>query len=175
MAKRYLIMEDREIDRLEGLLKALRNIRGEGGIEVKVTPGQAITISQRPQRQRHSVHLPTFWARLTTADGDEYDFRQQRRKGDGSGDGWEDLPGGLTSEEAVPAMNRTGVKALSAFGVDKDGGDYPAGMDERPIGGAGTSDTHKYDVPVWMHEVTDVNGDKRYWFYSWGSHDGSCE
>jgi hypothetical protein len=62
-----------------------------------------------------------------------------------------------------------------AFGVDKDGGDYPAGMDERPIGGAGTSDTHKYDVPVWMREVTDVNGDKRYWFYSWGSHDGVCE
>jgi hypothetical protein len=82
---------------------------------------------------------------------------------------------GTTSTDYALNLSERFHTSRYAFGVDKDGGDYPAGMDERPIGGAGTSDTHKYDVPVWMHEVTDVNGDKRYWFYSWGSHDGSCE
>ena len=61
------------------------------------------------------------------------------------------------------------------YGVDKSGTGYPDGFDDRPIGGAGTTDTHKYNVPVWMQEITNIEGNTRYWFYSFGSHDGTCD
>lgn len=82
---------------------------------------------------------------------------------------------GTTSVDYALNMAEVFHTTQYAFGIDKDGADYPAGMAERPVGGAGDDNTHQYDVPVWMRAVTDVNGDTRYWFYSWGSHDGSCE
>lgn len=91
------------------------------------------------------------------------------------------------SSNTVTAVSggRSGTQALNlaevfhdngyAFGVDKNGLNYPGGFVPQPLGGAGTTATHQYDVVVPMHEVYDTDGEVRYVFFAGsGSHDGEC-
>jgi len=115
VARRTIVMEDRDIDLMEGLLKALKNVRGDGGIDVKLVLGEGLTISHRPRRHRNTITLPTFWARLTAVAAGEYDWRQQQRTEDNQG--WEDMPEGLASTE-IAGMHDAGKKARSPGEVD---------------------------------------------------------
>jgi hypothetical protein len=54
------------------------------------------------------------------------------------------------------------------------GSSYPASFAPRPVGGGGTSGTHKTDIVVELTERTDSTGARRYTFEAVGSHDGTC-
>lgn len=60
------------------------------------------------------------------------------------------------------------------WGVDRTATNYPTGYRPRAVGGGGTADTHRYDVPVLMFPMTDALGALRHWFWAFGSHDGNC-
>lgn len=60
------------------------------------------------------------------------------------------------------------------WGVNAHGANYPAGFRPRPVGGGGTSGTHKVNQPVEITERTDSEGNTVYTFQGWGSHDGGC-
>lgn len=75
------------------------------------------------------------------------------------------------------AINLAEIQHTStyAWGVDITADDYPDGFAPRPVGGGGADDTHKTDEVVEIHQRTDANGDRKYYFRAIGSHDGSCE
>lgn len=60
------------------------------------------------------------------------------------------------------------------WGVDHHGDDYPAGFGVRPVGGGGTTGTHKVDVVVELTIRTNSDGSTVYTFEGLGSHDGTC-
>lgn len=94
-----------------------------------------------------------------------------------TGDTWQVKSGGRSGTTSTDyALNKLEAFHTSQYkyGVDKDGDAYPAGFDDRPVGGAGTTDTHKINVLVDMEEVTNIEGATRYWFSAPGSHDGDC-
>ncbi len=62
-----------------------------------------------------------------------------------------------------------------AWGVNTTNTNYQTAFDPMPIGGGGTSTTHKYDVVVEITQVIDTAGNKKYWFTLMGSHDGNCD
>lgn len=62
-----------------------------------------------------------------------------------------------------------GVQCHSAAG-----GSYPAGFRPRPVGGGGTTGTHKLNVVVEVTERTLADGTPVYTIEAVGSHDGSC-
>lgn len=68
-------------------------------------------------------------------------------------------------------MNHT---SQYAFGMDMNGSDYPAGGLPMPVGAAGSTQTHKYNVPVDMHVSVADDGSIVYWFAKFWSHDGTC-
>lgn len=71
-------------------------------------------------------------------------------------------------------LNNTTAGAVGGEGVNAGGTDYPAGFKRRPIGSAGTADTHSVDVCVLMYTVVDLAGAKRYVFSQPNAHDGTC-
>ena len=94
-----------------------------------------------------------------------------------SGDSLTTKSGGRSGTTSTDyALNRVEVNHTStlAFGTDQAGSGYPSGFEPRPVGAAGNSNTHDYDVPVEMTEVIDLNGDVRYWFELIWTHDGPC-
>jgi len=82
---------------------------------------------------------------------------------------------GTTSQDYLLNMYEVFNNAQYQAGVDVQGDDYPDGFALRPIGGAGTDNTHKYDVPVWIYEVVNTVGAVQYWFDKVNSHDGTCD
>ena len=93
------------------------------------------------------------------------------------------LPGG-GSTDAPPVLAFNAVELSHAaepaaeepwyvWGVDAHGDDYPAGFSPKPIGGGGTTNTHKVDTPVRIYVGTHSDIDY-YYFYEVGSHDGTC-
>lgn len=54
------------------------------------------------------------------------------------------------------------------------GGNYPAGFRPRPVGGGGTTGTHKVDQIVELTIRTNSAGTTVYTFEAMGSHDGTC-
>jgi len=65
--------------------------------------------------------------------------------------------------------------ATYAWGVDVTSDDYTAAaFVVQPVGGGGETAAHRYDVVVEMEQVTDTNGDIKYQFHAFGSHDGAC-
>ena len=71
-------------------------------------------------------------------------------------------------------LNNTAAGAVGGEGVNAGGTDYPAGFKRRPIGSAGTADTHSVNVVVMMFVVVDEAGAKRYVFSQPNAHDGTC-
>jgi hypothetical protein len=64
--------------------------------------------------------------------------------------------------------------AWYVWGVDVHGDDYPSTFAPRPVGGGGTSGTHKKTMPVLVTTQLDINGTELHWFSAMGSHDGTC-
>jgi len=94
------------------------------------------------------------------------------------GDGLATLTGGrsgTTSTDYAVNIAETNHTSTYAWGVDTTGDDYPDGFVPQPVGGAGTSAAHAYNVPVWMREEIDLNGNRRFYFYAIGGHDGTCD
>ena len=80
---------------------------------------------------------------------------------------------GTTSDGYAINLAEINHTSTYAFGIDTTSSDYP-NFEPRPIGGAGTDNTHKYDVIVEMTARPDGSGGVKYTFYSMGSHDGTC-
>ncbi len=132
-------------------------------------------------RLSHRHATTEFLARITGNDGDpsnsnqwKYAWTEVELSGNSTGDKTGGRSGTTTVDYALN-LNEVNHTSIYAWGVDTNGDDYPEEFDARPIGGGGTSDTHKYDVVVLMKIVTDTNGDTRYVFEATGSHDGTCE
>jgi len=96
--------------------------------------------------------------------------------------GWAIITG--NNAKSVTATNRRELAhivepgagtAWYIWGVDVHGDDYPATFDVRPVGGGGTTGTHKNDVLVTVYEMIDEAGTITYEFDSMGSHDGTCD
>lgn len=74
MALRVLMAEDRDADLLESLIRALRNVRGAGGIQVTMMPGAGLTVTQR-QRPHHPTQVALGRFRITTNSWDWFQGR----------------------------------------------------------------------------------------------------
>ncbi len=83
-------------------------------------------------------------------------------------------PGGRTGTTAL-SMEEVFETTTFQGGVDITASDYTAtGFGRRPIGGAGSDNTHKYNVPVvmWNTFTKNIEG---FWIQSRiGIHDGPC-
>lgn len=71
-------------------------------------------------------------------------------------------------------MNNPAWDGVGGDGVNPAGAAYPAGFSRRPIGSAGTADTHTNDVIVRMWLEQDAGGVQRAVFSQVNAHDGTC-
>lgn len=98
------------------------------------------------------------------------------------GDGYQVKSGGRSGTTTTDyALNNLEVNhtVTVQWGVTINAAPYPTGFRPRPVGAAGTGTgasqgTHTQDIIVRMEEVTDANGDTKYWFETPGSHTGTC-
>jgi len=67
-----------------------------------------------------------------------------------------------------------GGAAWYLSGINANGANYPDGFALRPIGGGGTTATHKAIVMVMMFRITANNGTEQFYFDKVNSHDGIC-
>lgn len=119
-----------------------------------------------------------LWIRITDSTamggGTSHRWKYEWTQVEWSGDTVATVSGGLSGTTGSNyAVN--GAEAFHtstyAWGVDVTGTDYPASFAAKPIGGGGTTGTHKYDVvvPAWLPPGTVAPR-----FSLMGSHDGNC-
>lgn len=99
---------------------------------------------------------------------------------DGDGDGAKaSARSGTTGIDYAVNIREMNHTARYSWGVDVNNADYPENYRPQPVGstsqGSAAGITHSYDDVVWMREATDINGNKKYYFQAFGSHDGDCD
>lgn len=172
---------DRQL--LAELINWWRRFNPEAGVS---TPFGAASFSVEPRRRGEQIDL-TYLAEITGSalvPGEDAQWRYAHR---------EILPttlgilvitdgrAGTTAEDfAINTLERGHVVEPGpgvpwyVWGVDVHGTDYPAGFRPRPVGGGGTTGTHKYNPIVLVTEQLDDQSDLLRSFQTMGSHDGTC-
>lgn len=174
----YLNDEDKR--KIEGIYRWIRGLRGEG---VTNTPDGAVIRPVGSRRGKTPVRDVTEFDAIITGSTSYATNRWAYAWSEAYDDGGELVvlsasEGGRSGTTSTDyALNTAEMFHTStyAWGVDTTGTDYPAGFAPRPVGGGGTTSTHKYNVGVRMRQLTDPDGNTIYRFTGWGSHDGTCD
>lgn len=168
--------------RLQQIDRWVRNLRGPGVINspngATVNP---IRQRRRPGKKRRSPWFDAIVTGNAAMDGADYRWQYAWSEVYHDGTGMavlEPADGGRYGTTTVDfALNYLEMYHTStyAWGVDVTGTDYPSSFAPRPVGGAGTDDDHKYNVPVRMRQVKGEGGIVYYRFRLMWGHDGECE
>lgn len=181
------------------LQRIRRKIDTLSGPGVTNTPERVTIAGQAPAPQRAApVATPFFFlAEITGSttlgstgarwkyawrevefDGDSYATLSGGRSGTTGAASGSDLGYALNLNEMTITTAKSGTTAWYIDGVQANsttsGSAYPTGFGVRPIGGGGTTGTHKLNALVWMRDAIDKNGDRRFYFAAKMNHDGSC-
>lgn len=145
---------------------------GLDGIRVYRSPDGSMRIAQAGASESKFLARITGNATLAT-DRFKYAWNEVAMDGNDTADVSSGRSGTTTVDFALNTAEINHTSTIQ-YGVDQGGSDYPAGFDRRPIGAAGATDTHDYDVVVEMTERIDINGAVKYTFQLQGTHDGGC-
>ena len=135
-----------------------------------------LEVDRQPMTVDHFLAKITGHSALTANVKYKYAWTEIRLSGNDDGAKTNARSGTTTTNFALNLveLNNTTAAAIGGDGVNAGGTSYATNFKRRPIGSAGTADTHSVDVPVMMFVVVDAAGDKRYVFSQTNAHDGAC-
>jgi hypothetical protein len=175
-----ILLSEEDQRRLQDLLNWVSHFSGPGVINTPrgpvLTPVR--TRKQRPQRQSRSSKIPAVITGSTAMSGESNRWKYAWSEIDPDGDGVSvktDGRSGTTTDGYAVNLAEVYHTSTYAWGVDVTGTDYQSNFSAMPVGGGGTSTTHKYNVPVEITHWIDSEGVDRYYFFATGSHDGTCD
>jgi hypothetical protein len=174
---------------MRAIVRAFENMQVGDGLLLTIIPDVGVTLDLNVEAEEAASSETKYLVRITgnaLFSGEDarwkYAFTEVQLDGD---DGYVDLDGGRTgttsSGYAINLDELTHVpEPISStpwyvWGIDVHGASYPTNFYPRPVGGGGTSGTHKLDQIVEITERFDVNGDAIRTFSRQGSHDGECD